>query len=50
MTAIMRAEHQDPEVARFIDSYKYDQQSAERRQKYGGGTVSSLHLSTLDKI
>lgn len=40
MAAAM-AMDREPEVARFIDSYKYDQDMATRRDRYGGGTVST---------
>ncbi|KAL4235723.1 hypothetical protein ACF0H5_004115 [Mactra antiquata] len=33
----------EPEVARFIDTYKYDQEMSSRRSKFGGGTSLPLN-------
>lgn len=30
----------EPEMARFIDTYKFDKDMSYRRDKFGGGTVS----------
>lgn len=38
--AALAFDQREPEMARFIDTYKYDQDMAVRRDKFGGGTVS----------
>lgn len=34
---------QQPEVARFIDTYKFDQDMANKRDRFGGGTVRLIY-------
>ena len=41
--AAMTFEPRDPDMAHFIDTYKYDRQMEEKRKVFGGGTVS-YHL------
>lgn len=42
--AAMTMDRDQPEMARFIGSYKYDQEMSNRRDKFGGGTVSRYVL------
>ena len=42
--AAMTLEPRDPDMSHFIDQYKFERQMAERRDKFGGGTVSSRGL------
>lgn len=39
------------EMARFIDTYKFDQDMAYKRDKFGGGTVSihAWHYNVLNR-
>ena len=39
----MTLEPRDPDMSNFIDAYKFERQMAERRDKFGGGTVSFIH-------
>ena len=45
--AAMTFEPRDPDMAHFIDTYKFDRQMEEKRKKYGGETVSTLFVFLL---
>ncbi|KAH3831544.1 hypothetical protein DPMN_104814 [Dreissena polymorpha] len=43
MAALALDHGREPEVARFIDTYKYDQEVSSKRNKFGGGTSLPLN-------
>ena len=47
--AAMMLEPRDPEMSHFIDQYKFERQMAERRDKFGGGTVRNVLIKEFFK-